>query len=476
MRYEAATDNMLDADLFWPEGCLSRCKDKLVSNSRLFRAAVDAGLDKYIISKQFESNRCAYVEDLLQLDPLEQIKKQRGLGMKMLADIVESLIAVSYLGGGIPKALKCVSLFIPEGKWQSLESCQQILFEKAPPDETLPLTMQRAEELIGYSFKKKSLLVEAFTHASYNLPDVNACYDRLEFLGDAVLDYIITTTLYKQHSLTPFDMHSIRSALVNADILAFLIMEWCVEEERVEVAPSSPKPSDTSLSSEKDEEPTPLRKRMRTSSSQTNVRLKTTTIRHPLWSFMRHASSEMGVCQNRTRGRYEELRDSINEALKMGTHYPWALLCRLNAGKYYSDVFESVLGAVWTDSGDMDVCTQVVERVGILPLMRRFLRDNVHWVHPKEELVSLTGDQKAAYGVEVVKEAGDDGEKELVGWIVSGGRRLAEARGRSREEAKVKAAEAACLLLKKEKAEKAQRPNAEEFGLQDAMDADTEDD
>ncbi|KAK4454948.1 dicer-like protein 2 [Podospora aff. communis PSN243] len=468
-----ATVNVTAQNLLWPEGYLSRCKDKIVSNYRLFRAAVDAGLDKYIISKPFESKKSVYVEDLLQLDPLEQIQKQRRLGVKMLADVVESLIAVSYLGGGIPKALTCMSLFIPEVKWRSLESCRHILFERAPLDETLPPTMQQAEELVGYTFKKKSLLVEALTHASYNFPGVNACYDRLEFLGDAVLDYIVTTTLYQQPSLTPFHMHTLRSALVNADILAFLMMEWCVEEERVEAEPSLPTPSDAS-SSDEDEDPAPPRKRMKTSISQINV--KTTTIRHPLWSFMRHASSAMGLCQNRTKGRYEELRDSINEALKRGTHYPWVLLCRLNAGKYYSDVLESVLGAVWTDSGDMDVCTQVVERVGILPLLRRLLRDNVHWLQPKEELESLSGDQTAEYGYEVINEAGDDGEKEVVGWVVLGGRRLAEARGRSRDEVRVKVAEAACLLLKKEKAERVQGQNVEEPGLQDAMDVDAGDD
>ncbi|KAK0613764.1 hypothetical protein B0T14DRAFT_437452 [Immersiella caudata] len=453
-----ATINVSAENLFWPEGCLSRCKDKLVSNSRLFRAAVEAGLDRYLISKSFAFSKFVYVDDLLQLDPSEQMNKQRALGIKMLADVVESLIAVSYLDGGIPKALTCMSLFVPEGQWRPLEKCRQILFDKAPAAEPLPLTMQRAEELVGYTFKKKSLLVEALTHASYNVPGVNACYDRLEFLGDAVLDYIITTTLYKQPSLKPFDMHSIRAALVNADILAFLMMEWFIEEERVEAV---------------DEDPTPTRKRGKTSASHSDVHLKTTMVKHPLWSFMRHASSDIGICQNRTQEWYEKLRDSIDEALQRGNHYPWALLSRLNPQKFYSDVFESVLGAVWTDSGDMDVCTQVVERAGILPLMRRLLRDKVHWWHPKEELVTLSGDQKVEYGVEA-KVAGEGEENEIVGWVVLGGRRLAEARGRIREEARVKAAELACLVLKKEMAEEVQRENSEMAGLRDTMDADAD--
>ena len=47
------------------------------------------------------------------------------------------------------------------------------------------------EELLQYSFHDRRLLAEAFTHCSW--PDrALPCYQRLEFLGDAVLDLLIT--------------------------------------------------------------------------------------------------------------------------------------------------------------------------------------------------------------------------------------------------------------------------------------------
>ena len=47
------------------------------------------------------------------------------------------------------------------------------------------------EELLQYSFRDRRLLAEAFTHCSW--PDrALPCYQRLEFLGDAVLDLLIT--------------------------------------------------------------------------------------------------------------------------------------------------------------------------------------------------------------------------------------------------------------------------------------------
>lgn len=42
------------------------------------------------------------------------------------------------------------------------------------------------EERIGYQFKNKKLLIQALTHPTYQL-GYTECYQRLEFLGDAIL-------------------------------------------------------------------------------------------------------------------------------------------------------------------------------------------------------------------------------------------------------------------------------------------------
>jgi ribonuclease-3 len=57
---------------------------------------------------------------------------------------------------------------------------------------------QRLTEVLGYNFQKKALLAEALTHRSYaNEYHANALPDneRLEFLGDAVLDLVISQYL-----------------------------------------------------------------------------------------------------------------------------------------------------------------------------------------------------------------------------------------------------------------------------------------
>lgn len=57
------------------------------------------------------------------------------------------------------------------------------------------------EEKIGYKFKDKNLLKTALTHKSYayeqDNPTVNDYNERLEFLGDAILEHIISEKLYK---------------------------------------------------------------------------------------------------------------------------------------------------------------------------------------------------------------------------------------------------------------------------------------
>ncbi|KAM7363685.1 endoribonuclease Dcr-1 [Cochliomyia hominivorax] len=79
------------------------------------------------------------------------------------------------------------------------------------------------EKNLGYKFRDRSYLLQAMTHASYTPNRLTDCYQRLEFLGDAVLDYLITRHLYedpRQHS--PGALTDLRSALVNNTIFASL--------------------------------------------------------------------------------------------------------------------------------------------------------------------------------------------------------------------------------------------------------------
>ncbi len=79
-------------------------------------------------------------------------------------------------------------------------------------------------ERIGYEFKDLSLLRQAVTHRSYlnEHPDWPSGHnERLEFLGDAVLELVVTEYLYANYPAeTEGQMTNWRAALVNANILS----------------------------------------------------------------------------------------------------------------------------------------------------------------------------------------------------------------------------------------------------------------
>ncbi len=62
--------------------------------------------------------------------------------------------------------------------------------------------LKKLEEKIGYEFKDKGLMVQALTHSSFsNEQKINKLknYERLEFLGDAVLELLSSRFFYENY-------------------------------------------------------------------------------------------------------------------------------------------------------------------------------------------------------------------------------------------------------------------------------------
>jgi len=74
-------------------------------------------------------------------------------------------------------------------------------------------SIEQLEQDLGYTFKNKDLIIEALTHKSYKQPYDN---ERLEFLGDAVLDLVVGEYLYfKFDNANEGTLSKIRASLVN---------------------------------------------------------------------------------------------------------------------------------------------------------------------------------------------------------------------------------------------------------------------
>ena len=85
------------------------------------------------------------------------------------------------------------------------------------------------EKNLGLRFKDKNLLKQAFTHRSYlnENPDFKLDHnERLEFLGDAVIELIVTEYLYKEFPEKPEgELTNWRAALVNAKMMTSVAEE-----------------------------------------------------------------------------------------------------------------------------------------------------------------------------------------------------------------------------------------------------------
>lgn len=88
------------------------------------------------------------------------------------------------------------------------------------------------EEKLGVQFKRQEFLIQAFVHRSY----LNEHHDfplnhneRLEFLGDAVLELVVTEFLFEEYMNPEGELTNWRAALVNAKTLAEIAYEIGME-------------------------------------------------------------------------------------------------------------------------------------------------------------------------------------------------------------------------------------------------------
>ena len=99
--------------------------------------------------------------------------------------------------------------------------------ESAPGKETCSLPridLRRLEQALGYTVRNPQLFREALVHRSYlQVPEIEnvVSNERLEFLGDAILNHIITELIFEEYPRDgEGDLTKLRSRLVNRKALA----------------------------------------------------------------------------------------------------------------------------------------------------------------------------------------------------------------------------------------------------------------
>lgn len=94
--------------------------------------------------------------------------------------------------------------------------------------------LEELEKKIGYEFRDMRLLKQALTHSSFaNEQKINKFddYERLEFLGDAVLELVSSEFLFQENlSMTEGQLTKLRASIVCESALAYCAREFGMEE------------------------------------------------------------------------------------------------------------------------------------------------------------------------------------------------------------------------------------------------------
>ena len=93
------------------------------------------------------------------------------------------------------------------------------------------MNINNFQKKIGYFFKNPNLLRTAFTHSSYANENSTTDYQRLEYLGDAIVDFIVGEYLFMHYpQMNEGDMSRVRATLVCEKALSELALKLNLNE------------------------------------------------------------------------------------------------------------------------------------------------------------------------------------------------------------------------------------------------------
>ncbi|KIW22325.1 uncharacterized protein PV07_12222 [Cladophialophora immunda] len=429
-----------------PESLLSLYRARVVNNARLQRATRALGLDQYLTRVPF----AGYQWSIGVRDSKVRAKKppQNRLSSKTLADVVEAIIGAASLTGlraedKEAKILSVLRLFIDEVSWKPLSENIAKFQPPNTPSSHRHEALKSVEALIGYTFACHALLAQALTQSSLGGDGISS-YERLEFLGDAVLDHIVKPKLFHSSlQLDPGQMTSRCHALVSHVTLAFFALQASVTRCTYVVQ--------TDLDTK-----------------QTVSREEAETVYLP--DHIKRIGNHRSPLERRaTLAAYEEVWSSVLASFETGKKFPWSALSRLGAPKCYSDIMESILGAVFLDSGgDLTACEAVLEKMGYMKLVHRLVTDKeIDVRHPVARLGEVFNKFDLVAQERKKSAMGDSGRRSWRCKVMVKGERIAFVKGAAcKEEATCRAAEKAleveCRKRKRRPSEQLSENGAEE--------------
>ncbi|XP_050092159.1 endoribonuclease Dicer [Anopheles aquasalis] len=281
----------------WHEGYLTTCKSRMVSNRNLLYCAMQYGLpgmqkvhrfdprnewlpplatvpkvirEAMIKAKEMPAllYKLELSEEEVQTGIVQQSKVDAFLPLiheneeesrstlmavlqhvqvsdKTVADSMEALLGVCVKSVGYERSFRALSHFgiLPRGADLAKLLCAPnytVLSYQTERDtiDRLLIAPEKIERTLGYQFRNRTLLLQAFTHATYTANTLTRSYEQLEFLGDAVLDFLITLYIYERNpNMSPGQLTDLRSALVNNVTLACVLVRFRLHHYILSMSP-----------------------------------------------------------------------------------------------------------------------------------------------------------------------------------------------------------------------------------------------
>ncbi|KAL7957438.1 hypothetical protein V8C34DRAFT_325108 [Trichoderma compactum] len=179
----------------------------MLCNQNLFDHAVEKDMPAYIRTKAFD-RRTWYPSNMtLKRGKAAKTEVKHCLSHKSIADVCEALIGAAYMTStaeNMDMAVKAVTAMVCSGNHTMLEYKDYFATFAAPKwhgqqtSAAQRVTVDKVAEITGYRFKCAPLVRSAFLHPSYVFEPNIKDYQRLEFLGDALLDMAVVDFLFKR--------------------------------------------------------------------------------------------------------------------------------------------------------------------------------------------------------------------------------------------------------------------------------------
>ncbi|XP_048227644.1 dicer-like protein 4 isoform X2 [Ricinus communis] len=162
-----------------------------------------------------------------------EVRCSRGhhwLYKKTIADVVEALVGAFIVDSGFRAATAFLKWLGIRVNIEASDVTKVCLASRTFMPLAPSIDVSSLEDSLDHQFVNRGLVLQAFVHPSYNKHG-GGCYQRLEFLGDAVLDYLITSYLFSVYpKLKPGLLTDLRSALVNNRAFAIVAVDRSFNE------------------------------------------------------------------------------------------------------------------------------------------------------------------------------------------------------------------------------------------------------